>query len=333
VTVALASAARYRTEGACGPLSIAVRASDDELLRVARSYLELFGPRWNGAQRHIDVQLTRASVAALASATYLSCGRMRVDRRGDHYLAATRCGFVALGACSDGRGDRWIVAVPPQTIFDEPEIGEIEDIFSLICTLAWRAEGWIAVHAGAVVKGAACALLCAASGGGKSTLTAALVQNGWKTLGDDKLLLRSEHRVPVLASMLQTFNLDPATRRWLDVGDIESLPRYSAWTQKRRIHVNTIGENRAVPRATPTHLFVLRRTRHIDGVRATRMQSRDVLPALLRQIVIPSDRQAASEILETAICCARSLRGLYLEIGDDAYAKDGWLAAIEGAVT
>jgi len=301
-------------------------------MSVARSYLDLFGPRWSGPYRSIDVQLTRARLSALAGATYLSCGRMRVDRRGSHYLAATRCGFIALGACNDGRGDRWIIAVPPQTGFGEPEIGEIEDLFSLICTLGWRAQGWIAVHAGAVAKGDRCVLLCAASGGGKSTLTAALVQNGWKTLGDDKLLLRAGDRAAVLASMLQTFNLDPATRRWLNVGDIDALPRYSAWTQKRRIHVNMLAENQALERAAPTHLAVLRRCSEVDGIRATRMETREVLPSLLRQIVIPSDREAAATILETAISCARGLHGVYVDIGDDAYAKPGWLASLESAL-
>lgn len=328
----LASGAVRRATAACGPLSINVSAADDELLRVARSYLDLYGPQWNAPRRNIEVQLTRGSVGALATATYLSCGRMRVDRRGDHYLAATKCGFVALGACNDVQGHRWIVAVPRQTVFDEPETGEIEDIFSLICTLGWRADKWIAVHAGAVVKGNACALICATSGGGKSTLTAALVQHGWKTLGDDKLLLRIDRGVPVLASMLQTFNLDPNTRRWFEVGDIESLPRYSAWTQKRRIRVDTLGANRTAERATPTHLLAIRRTSNHHNIAVTRMQKRDVLPALLRQTVIPTDREAASAILDTAMRCAKGLRGVNVEVGDDAYGYPGQIASLEKAV-
>ena len=328
----LASAAFRHVIGLCGPLSISVTATDDELLHAARSYLDLFGLQWNGPHRRVEVQLTRGSVGAIASATYLSCGRMRVDRRGDHYLAATRCGFVALGACNEVQGHRWIVAVPGKTVFNEPEIGEMEDIFSLICTLGWRADGWIAVHAGAVVKDETCALICAASGGGKSTLTAALVQNGWKTLGDDKLLLRIEGGRPLLASLLHTFNLDPNTRRWFDVGDIESLPRYSAWTQKRRIHVNNFGVNRAMERARATHLLSVGRASHHHSVAVTRMQTREVLPALLRQVVIPADRDAASVILDTGIRGARSLRGLHVEIGDDAYSVPGWLTSFESGL-
>ncbi len=330
--MAIAAANSRRIAGACGPLSITVTTDDPALAHIASAYFDLYSRRWTAMSRHVEVHLVRAGVAALECGNYLRCGRMQVDRRGAHYLAVTRCSFVALGTCNDGRGDRWIVAVPPQTVFHEPEIGEMEDIFSLICTIAWRAEGWTAVHAGAVMKGQTCALLCAASGGGKSTLTAALVANGWQTLGDDKLLLRIREGLPFLASVLQTFNLDPGTSRWFDVGDIEGLPRYSAWTQKRRVHVDRIGNGLAAESARPTHLICLVRSSGVNGMRVSKLDDAAVLPALLRQIVIPSDREAARSILQTAISCARTMQGLQLEIGDDAYARSGWLAAIEDAI-
>jgi hypothetical protein len=301
-------------------------------MRAAQSYFDLYTCRWNILSRHVDVQLVRASVAAVGSGSYLSCGRMHVDCRGDQYLASTRCGFVALGAVDARRGDRWIVTVPPQTVFGEPEAGEIEDIFSLICTVGWRAEGWIAVHAGAVAKNEICALLCAPSGGGKSTLTAALVSNGWHTLGDDKLLFRIRDGVPVIASLLQTFNLDPRTRRWFDVGEIEQLPRYSAWTHKRRVHLAAIAPHAAMQTAEPTHLVVLERTHRAGCISASRLQSGEILRALLKQIVIPQDREAGRTILEAATRCALRMRGLRLEIGEDAYAYPGWFGAIEDAI-
>ena len=65
----------------------------------------------------------------------------------------------------------------------------MEDLLELILTTAWREVGWIPLHCGAVVSARRCALLMAPAKGGKSTLTAAMLHRGWRTLGDDKLLI------------------------------------------------------------------------------------------------------------------------------------------------
>ena len=81
----------------------------------------------------------------------------------------------------------------PRSSSDPWVLTDIESLLSLVLTEGWRAEGWIPLHAAAVVRFDTCALICAESGGGKTSLTAALVREGWQTLGDDKLLLRITH--------------------------------------------------------------------------------------------------------------------------------------------
>lgn len=316
----------------CGPLEIVLAAEDERLASVALNHLSLFAPAWPARTRTISVQLVRKTPALEVSGTYLRCGQMLADRDGARYAARTARGLVAQGHCGT-RADVWVVSVPEDVEFDEPEVGAMEDLFSLICTVGWRQEGWIPVHAAAVAKNGACAILCAPSGGGKSTLTAALARNGWQTLGDDKLLLRRAGGEARVRALLQTFNLDPQTRRWFDVGDIDELPRYSAFTNKRRVSAGTIcAFSPMIASAAPTHVVRIVRDATVTGVRAVPMPPGDVLPALLRQIVIPADASAARWIVAETGACSAALRGLELRIGDDAYAAPGWLRAIEGAV-
>ncbi len=53
-----------------------------------------------------------------------------------------------------------------------------------------NAHQYLVIHAGAVHKGDTTCLLPAASGGGKSTLCAALVSRGWRLLSDELAILR-----------------------------------------------------------------------------------------------------------------------------------------------
>jgi hypothetical protein len=256
---------------------------------------------------------------------------MSVDRSGTGYIADTQYGFTAAGTIGE-QVDFWDICVPAKTVFDEPQTGDVEDLFSLVCTAGWRAEGFVAVHAGAVVKDGVCALLCTGSGGGKSTLTTALVLNGWATLGDDKLLLRGEGGVGVLRSLLQTFNIDPATTRWFDLGDLESLPRYSAWTQKRRVHLERVRAGAALDLAHPTHVVSLARAHGTRGIHARTLSRSETAETLLRQIVLPKDRHVAAWTVRETLACLPKVRGVELAIGDEAYAQDGWIRSVEDAL-
>ena len=317
--------------GTCGPLALTISAGDDELACVARSYLALFSRPWNRQTRRVDVRIARCEPVSRARGTFISCAHMTVDRDGSEYFADTQYGFNARGVCSE-RGDSWTVTVPPGTVFGECETGDMEDIFSLISTVGWRNEGYLAIHAGAVLKGETCAMLCATSGGGKSTLTAALVLNGWSTLGDDKLLLRCENGVPVLRSLLQTFNLDPASRRWFDLGDLDALPRYSAWTEKRRVHLNMLRPGASAAAAQPTHIVSVTRNAGTRSVTWSAMNPAQTASALLKQIVLPDDIEVGRWTLKKATAMLPFVRGINLEVGNDVYSSSTWLQRVEEAL-
>jgi hypothetical protein len=259
---------------------------------------------------------------------------MTVDTTGDG-LRATTCGGAAAIGCLSGQRERWWVEVPAGAAGTD-RLDEVEDIVGLVLTSGWRRAGWVPVHAAAVARDGTCALLCAPSGGGKSTLTAALVRRGWQALGDDKLLLRSgANRRPFLAAVLHTFNLDPSVRAWIpEVGDLERLPTYSAWTEKRKVRVADIWPEAVVSGASPTHLAVVCRTPRSDGVHVERLGPAAVLDTLLRQTVVPNDRHTATSILQTVAATAQLLEGLRVHIPEgafgDARALDAFEAALHG---
>ena len=180
----------------------------------------------------------------------------------------------------------------------------------------------------------ACALLCASSGGGKTTLTAALIRRGWKTLGDDKLLLGlDEAGDPVLLSLINNFNLHPNTRRWFpEVGDLSVLPRYSAWTEKRKVRVEDIWPESMLEKAWPTHLIEIHRRNGKSGLSIEGLDTDQLLSVLLRQTVIPHEPNVAREILSALTATAPRLCGVKLVIGESAYRDDSCLAALEDAL-
>lgn len=327
------AASQTAVDGTCGPLSIRVYASDDELHSFARTHLALFSRPWSRTTRAVDVEIVRLDDRTIANGTYLACNNMLVDRDGGSFIASTYYGITARGFMGD-REDTWKIFVPRDLDLHERQINNLEDVFSLICTAGWRAEGWIAVHAGAVIGPSCCAVLCATSGGGKSTLTAALLVAGWTTLGDDKLLLRTDGGRAQLRPLLNTLNLHPQTRDWLPVPDIEHLPRYSAMTEKRRVGVQMLTSAPLPDSASPTHLISIERTHETDGVSAVPMARSEILPTLLRQIVIPRDAAAAREMLQVAaLACARSITaGIRLRVGYGAYRNPDWIAPLERAL-
>jgi hypothetical protein len=316
----------------CGPLDVAVASRDDLLTALATQALDLFGRRWPQTTRSASIELRRATNASRATGRFLTCARMLVDRSEHCFFASTLSGMVAHGSIGAG-ADRWEILVPPDLEMREPEIGDIEDLLGLACTVAWRTEGWVPLHAGAVTRGEVCAILCAPSGGGKSTLATALLRRGWQTLGDDKLLMRSDGDRPVIAALLETFNLHPRTSAWFDgLENLTDLPRYSAWTEKRRVAIDAIATDAARWRAAPTHLIRIELDTAAGAVAVEPMTQRDVLPALLRQIVIPRERESAAHILAVASTISKSLRGLVMHVGDDVYARADWCDPLDEAL-
>jgi hypothetical protein len=320
----------------CGPLEVRVEAADVVLLAKVAETLGLYDVRWERPGRAVDLFVGWVTTPAVVGpGRFLTCARMTVDATVDG-LRATTCGGAAAVGCFSGEGERWWVEVPADAAGTD-RLDEVEDIVELVLTSGWRRAGWVPMHAAAVARDGTCALLCAPSGGGKSTLTAALVQRGWQALGDDKLLLRSgADRRPFLAAVLHTFNLDPCVRAWIpEVGDLERLPTYSAWTEKRKVRVADVWPEAVVSGASPTHLVVVRRTLRSDRVHVEQLAPAAVLDALLRQTVVPGDRGTAASVLQTVAATAQRLEGLRVHIPEgvfgDARALDAFEAALHGS--
>ena len=321
---------------ACGPLDVEIVSGSESLRRKITDTLDLYNVEWPGPRASIRLEIRESeSVAELGPGKYLACARMHVDpldRSTDGTLESTfRCGAVATGNPASGR---WEIRVPRDGD-DFWILIDLESLVSLILTEGWRSAGWVPVHAGAVVRLGTCALLCAESGGGKTSLTAALIRRGWQTLGDDKLLLRvREDGTPELRALVHTFNLHPRTRGWFpEVGDLETLPTYSGWTEKRKVNPEDIWRGTTLTHATPTHLIAI--TRNVTGkpVNVIRMQSGEVLSTLLHQTVVPSDRAVARQVLSTVAGTSRQLDGISVDLGDDVYSDPEQLALLEAELS
>lgn len=313
---------------ACGPLEIIVRGDHPEAIRVLAATLDLYRGFAEPEKRRTVIRVRRATQTFAASGSYLTCGRMLVDLYGQDWRASTRSGISVEHQC-DGT---WIVSVP-DVHFDEPTVGDMEDILSLILTEEWRAAGWDAMHAGCVVTPSGEGmLLCASSGGGKSTLTAALVRSGWKTLGDDKLLV--SRRSCDIFSLSKSFNLDPRTARWFsELASIATLPRYSAWTDKRRVFVENVWPGSLVSSAQPMHVAKIVRDEGVDNWWLRRLTPRQVLSALLDQVVVPADRRVARAVISTISRLALRMKGIELRLSSRAYETRDIADALHGALT
>jgi hypothetical protein len=317
----------------CGPLDVTVTSNSEWLLREVADTLDLYNVPWPDERMHLHLEIRAgANEVPMGPGRYLECARMNVDHSGTATLVATcRSGAVASG---DPRTGKWNVQVPGDA--DDPWIlTDMESVLSLVLTEGWRAAGFVPVHAGTVVRNGKCTLICAESGGGKTTLTAALIRRGWQTLGDDKLLLRiNTDGTPELSALVHTFNLDPRSRSWFpEVGDLERLPVYSEWTEKRKVHPESIWPGSTIVRAAPTHLLQIRRSDTARSVSISTLENSAVLSALLHQTVVPSDALTARRILSTVGATASQLEGFHVALGENTYSDPDCLAELESLLS
>jgi hypothetical protein len=312
----------------CGPLEIVVAAATNTLRAKIADTLELYNVDWPEplAQWHLEIGESD-TISPLGAGEYLLCARMNVELAGSQLLAT--CPSGAQAVC-DRNARRWTILVPRAST-DPWVLTDLESLLSLVLTEGWRDAGWIPLHSGAVILNDICALICAESGGGKTSLTAALVRRGWQTLGDDKLLLRiGDDGAPELRALVHTFNLHPRTRTWFpEVGNLEQLPTYSDWTEKRKVNPETIWPGSTTTEATPSVLF------HLSGRSENRvapLSAASVLSILLHQTVIPSHAPTARQILATIANAAPHLAGFRVEIAEDAYLNPECLSPLESAL-
>jgi hypothetical protein len=318
----------------CGPLRVTVDADSQVLHDKVLESLVLYDRRWPATNQSVEIRIAANASGAHepATGTFLRCARITVDVAESGLRATTLCGAHSRVWQSAG-ADRWEIDVPPELIASS-NLEDVEELIILALTTGWRSAGWVPLHAAAVTDGSRCAVICAPSGGGKSTLSAAFVRRGWRAVGDDKLLLRVADGRSELAALQRTFNLHPATRAWFpEVGDLEALPRYSTWTAKRKVKIETIWPEPAADGATPTHLLRVRRAPDVGGIVHTPLAGDDTLRTLLRAVAVPTDRSTANRILSAVAPTARRLRGFDISVGEDAYREPDALDALVGVLT
>ena len=98
---------------------------------------------------------------------------------------------------------------------------------------------------------------------------------------------------------------------------------------KRRVSIAGVWGDCFADRAVPTHVVSIRRVPECVPTRVDRLAASEVLLTLLRQTVIPADPRTAKGILTVLARSARTLRGVRVEIGDDAYRDPCSLDALE----
>lgn len=318
-----------------GPIAVEIDGDVPALVRRIDSQLRIFDRPWDTPSYTVRIRLrTSSHRAPLAESSFLDCSRMTVSGTANTLYATTLCGASGRLEERTASGETWSIDFPAEEV-EELRLDEVEDLVGLALVSGWRACGWTPVHAGAAVKGDNCVVLCATSGGGKSTLTAALVRDGWRTLGDDKLLLRvNPDGTPELAALLHTFNLHPRTRAWFpEVGDLEQLPFYSAWTVKRKVRTEDIWPGQTAERARPTHVVRVQRDGLPGPIRVTRLADEELFRTLIGQVAIPNDRSVAAATMKTIALTLRSgLRGLEMTIGEGAYEQPDCLYPLDDAL-
>lgn len=316
----------------CGPLRVTVEAQSQVLYEKVVETLRLYDHHWAQHDRDVTIRIVETPhVASPLQGTFLRCARMLVDAAGAELHATTICGARSRSRLR-GRTESWEIEVP-EGLIAATNLEDVEELVILALTSGWRGAGWVPMHAAAVTDGERCAVICAPSGAGKSTLSAAFVRRGWRAIGDDKLLLRIADGQPQIAALQRTFNLHPSTSAWFpEVGDLERLPLYSTWTEKRKVKIESIWAAPAADDARPTHVLRVRRQPQAGGIIVTPLPLREVLPTLLRQIAVPTDRLTANLILAAVAPTARTVRGLDVIVGHDAYARPDAFTELDAAL-
>lgn len=288
----------------------------------------MYNVTWPEPFLEVDITVTvKDGTSSPAQGHFMTCARMMVDDTGSGLYASCHSGSI----CNyQATGQRWSIAIPHAHPDDQTR-EDLVDFLNLALTESWRRLGWVPLHAASIKGDNSCALICATAGGGKSTLTASMIRRGWKTLGDDKLLLRkNDNGTADVAALLHNFNLHPRTRNWFpEVGDLTRLPPYSPWTEKRKVSIESIWPGTTTTSGRPTHLIEVVRQSGSHGLKLVPLSQKKVLPLLMRQTVIPRHTAMAGQIMATLATTAAQLQGWKIEIGDDAYEYEDRLAELE----
>jgi hypothetical protein len=316
----------------CGPVVVSVSTPTKALRDLIATNFSLYNVAWTEVEAHLclEVQESDATCEMLAG-NYLMAQRTNVDATETGLYATSPSGASAIFTTTE---NRWSLTVPYGPLEIWP-VTDLEHLLSLVLSNAWRQLGWTPMHVGAITSGKICGILCATSGGGKTTLTVAMIRRKWKTLGDDKLLLRKNASGTMeLRALVHAFNLYPHTRDWFpEIGDLESLPHYSVWTEKRKVRIEDIWPGRTVKKDSPTHLVNVVLDDTVKDIEVTPLAQNEILFTLLRQTVIPTHPETARHIVQSLAASARQLKGITARIGPNAYESSDALILLEEALS
>ncbi len=303
----------------CGPVVLKITFADPELRDALHGLLSQYDAPWPGSGLVIQITIERAETPANAdenSGSYFRSYLLRVERHGDSLISTSNNGAWMR---FDLPASEAVIRVP--FCSDWPAmVEEVEQQLVFLLARTWALSGWTPLHAGSLLPPGEnrCVLLCAPSGVGKTTLIAALLRRGWRTLGDDKTLLQTGKDGVIARALARRFHLHPSSARWFpELGDFDDCPHYSRWTDKRIVRVEQTWPDRLVEQAIPAAVVQLERIE--SGLEIEAMDRMKTLYTLLRQVAIPSDSEHAQPLVACISRVATNVNSARIKIGNGVY--------------
>lgn len=316
----------------CGPVELMLTFEDSSLRDALHGLLSQYDAPWLRSAAIIRVVIGRGAMppqTSEPSGTYLRSSRLRVDRHDTRLISVSNVGVWMEFDMAAGQSR---IVVPLHA--DWPAlVEEIEQQLVLLLARAWAQAGWTPLHAGSLIPPGEtrCVLLCAPSGVGKTTLIAALIRRGWRTLGDDKTLLRKEKNGVVARALARRFHLHPSSSRWFpETGDFSAWPRYSRWTDKRVVQIEGVWPDRLLDYAVPAGVVQLERIE--SGLVVEPLNGINTLNTLLRQVAIPADAEHARPLVSCIAATAANVNSALMKIGNEAFADPFVVDRLEEAL-
>ena len=194
--------------------------------------------------------------------------------------------------------ERKLVGWLRPSAFDPPE-KFLYRILMPVVRIVLEFFGLFSIHAGAVSKGGRGIILIAGGGGGKSTITFALVRKGFKFLADDRPFLRENGSSIEILSVPERIALRPATERLFP--EVRTLcPDVNEFLGKRLIEFRDLPFNCLVSRALPG-LMVLLDRRKRGKIRVQKVSKQEILSLFLSGefFVLPRRSEKMARQLKT----------------------------------
>jgi hypothetical protein len=319
---------RVEAAFAAGPVELRVSFDDPALHGSLRGLLSQYDAPWPGTPASIRVSIGFGETTSDVTGDYVRTNHFRAERRGSTLVARGKLGAEMRYDFSAGRAELTL----PETPDRASVIEEAEQMLVLLLARAWAEQGWTPLHAGSLIPpgGEHCVLVCAPSGVGKTTAIVSLLRRGWRTLGDDKMLMREDGGGVIARGLARRFHLHPNSSRWFpELGDVTEWPQYSRWTDKRVVRIERVWPGQLVECAIPGASVRLERGGPPGALAVEAMDSLSSLDTLLRQVAIPNDPEHARPLVACIAKAAASMRSAILRVGEDAFGEPAAAGRLE----